>query len=253
MLLKNNPVRKIIESRLIACVASCHHDKKPSCLDLSSAVEVIKESKTCALVYNVPTDPASNDELDNIRWSFIDLINSLPINDYFILSNTSRAENAKQAIEMALSGRDMFKSLPHSELQREPIIKLEVLDRKLQSDNEAVLNATRILVSDHELIVLPLISPDLITLNSFYDLGIPLVRVLTGKIGEMSGLIDKNKLDSLAKSSKIPLFFEGGIGTPADVTEALNLGASGVLMNAAFQQSKNPIELAKAVRKAIDS
>ncbi len=255
-MLSNDLARSVIESRIIACVASCHLGKKACCMDLQNAAEVISNSKTRSLVYNIYSTSADFDsitELADYEWSFPDLLKKLRPKEYILLANTSRAQSAKEAVEKALRSISVFKALPHPKNQQEPIIKLEVLDSMLQSDDEAVLQATDILISRYDLMVFPLISPNSNTLKGCFELGVPMVRILAGKIGSLMGFIDKHKLRDLARESEIPLFFEGGIGTVNHVKEALDLGATGVLMNAAFQRSENPIELAKSVRRVIDS
>jgi thiazole synthase len=225
-------------------------------MDLQNAADVITESKTRSLVYNIYStseDIESITELSEYAWSISDLIRKLLPREYILLANTSRAGSSEEAIKKAIISRLVFKGLLHREDQQEPIIKLEVLDKSLQSDDDAVLQAMEVLISRYDMTVFPLISPSSKTLNACYELGVPMVRILAGKIGSLEGLIDKPKLRKLAAESEIPLFFEGGLGTADHAKEAFNLGATGVLMNAAFQRSERPIELAKSVRKVIDS
>jgi thiazole synthase ThiGH ThiG subunit len=255
-MLSNDLARSVIESKIIACVASCHPGKKACCMDLQNAAGVITESKTRSLVYNIYSTSAESEsitELSDYAWSFSDLLSKLQPREYVLLANTSRAGSSKEAIEKALISRSIFKGLRHPKNQQEPIIKLEVLDRSLQSEDEAVLRATDVLISRYDMTVFPLISPSSKTLKRCSELGVPMVRILAGKIGSLQGLIDKPKLRKLAEESEIPLFFEGGLGTADHVKEAIDLGATGVLMNAAFQRSDSPIELAKSVRSVIDS
>jgi len=245
-------IKPIIESKIITCTACLHPNLKGTCLDLTTTVKVIIGSKTRSLVYHVPLDNKSLEDLNCYNWSFIDLLENLPNRDYFLLSNTSRSKNTEDAIERALAGAAVFNGLPHSFHQKNPIIKLEVLNDSLKSDDEDVIAALDTLIKKYKFVVFPLISPNVNSLEICIELGAPLIRILSGKIGSMSGLLNKNYLRQLAKKSTVPLFFEGGIGTPTHVKEALNLGASGVLINTAFQRSINPVQLAKDVRSTID-
>jgi thiazole synthase ThiGH ThiG subunit len=246
----NDLIQRIVDSKFIACVASLTSGNT-ACLDLPIALSIIKESGTRALVYCTPHCDCLDDVIE-YRWSFPDLLNHLPSKEYVLLSNTSRAKTADDAVQMALTGREIFKTMPHAFQQTDPIIKLEVLDKSLRSDDEAVLNALESLMKRHNFTVIPLISPNVKVLEQCVDLNVPFVRILSGNIGSLAGLNDKTRLRDLASNSKIPLFFEGGLGTPRHVQEAFALGASGVLLNSAFHRSINPVLLAREIRNVLD-
>jgi thiazole synthase ThiGH ThiG subunit len=245
-------VRPILEDRLIVCVATLHPGKEGSCIPLSLAVKTIAASKTHAIVYHVP-DGNSLDDLSAYKWSIYDLLKVLPPNRYVLLANTNRAKSAQEAVKRARYSRDIFKSLPHTPDQHEPIIKIEVINDEFESDDEAVLSATDTLINKDGLVVLPLISRNEQSVRSCFDLGAPFVRVLSGQITSMTGIKGASELKNLVRRVPGPLFFEGGFGTLTHVRDALNLGAAGILMNTAFHHRKNPVLLAQRVRNIIDT
>jgi thiazole synthase ThiGH ThiG subunit len=245
-------VRPILEDRLIVSIAALHPGNEGSCMPLSLAVKTIAASKTHAIVYHVP-DPNSLDDLSAYTWSIYDLLNELPPNRYVLLANTNRAKSAQEAVKRARNSRDIFKSLPHTPDQDEPIIKLEVLNDELESDDEAVLSATDTLINKDGLVVLPLISRNEQSVRSCFDLGAPFVRVLSGQINSMTGIKGASELKNLVRRVPGPLFFEGGFGTLPHVRNALDIGATGILMNAAFRRCENPELFAQQVRNIIDT
>ena len=52
---------------------------------------------------------------------------------------------------------------------------------------------------------------------------------------------------------KIPLLIDAGIGQASDAVMAMELGCDGVLVNTAIAKSKNPIEMAMAMKYAVIS
>ena len=50
-----------------------------------------------------------------------------------------------------------------------------------------------------------------------------------------------------------PLIVDAGVGTPSDITLAMELGADGVLLNTGIAHAKHPVQMAHAMRLACDS
>ena len=57
----------------------------------------------------------------------------------------------------------------------------------------------------------------------------------------------------IINNSKVPVIVDAGIGTASDASIAMELGCDGVLMNTAIAEAKNPILMASAMKKAIES
>ena len=47
-----------------------------------------------------------------------------------------------------------------------------------------------------------------------------------------------------------PVIVDAGVGTPSDVTRAMELGADGVLLNTGIAHAKDPVRMATAMRSA---
>lgn len=250
-----NAIDKIIKSKLISCGGSLQCGKKSYCLDLNTFADIIRQSQSGALVYHVASNDRNSEELIPYQWSFPDLLDKLgDVSSYTILANTSRSINAKNAIETARIGVKYFdyirKKCSH---QLNPVIKLEVLNNNLIPDDFAVIEATRELVKNDHLTVIPFLTPNIENIHVCAEIGVPMVRILSGNIGSRSGLRTPSYLRETIKQAQIPIIIEGGIGTVQDVRQAIKLGATAVLVNSAFIFSKNPILLAVQIRKAIDS
>ena len=50
-----------------------------------------------------------------------------------------------------------------------------------------------------------------------------------------------------------PVIVDAGVGTPSDVTLAMELGADGVLLNTGIAHATDPIAMARAMRLACDA
>jgi thiazole synthase len=51
----------------------------------------------------------------------------------------------------------------------------------------------------------------------------------------------------------VPIIVDAGVGTASDAVIAMELGCDGVLMNTAIAAADNPILMAAAMKKAIES
>lgn len=243
-----------IRPRIIACTASLHPGLRSSCSSLDRAIEVVRESGTRVLVYHIPSALAEPEDLGPFHWSFFDLLEALPdAKQFVLLANTNRANNSQEAVELARNALQSFDPFHRFTHQAQPIIKLEVLRRDLTVDDEAVLEAARQLIYEDGALVIPIISPRPESAVACEALGIPLVRVLVGRIGSMTGITAWRGLSRLKGITRLLMFFEGGLATPEHVREAFDLGACGVLMNTAFQRATHPGRLARSIRRVLDT
>jgi thiazole synthase len=48
----------------------------------------------------------------------------------------------------------------------------------------------------------------------------------------------------IIENANVPVIVDAGIGTPSEATQAMEIGADGVLLNTAVAQSKNPAQMA---------
>ena len=64
---------------------------------------------------------------------------------------------------------------------------------------------------------------------------------------------DRYNIEIILENSDKPIIVDAGVGTASDATIAMELGCDGVLMNTAIAEAKNPILMASAMKKAIES
>jgi thiazole synthase len=163
----------------------------------------------------------------------------------FILPNTAACYTADEAIRTARLGREAGLS---------NWVKLEVIgDQKtLFPDNEALLEATRVLVKEG-FVVLPYCSDDLIVCKKLLDAGAAAVMPLGAPIGSGLGIQNPNNIRIIREQIAAPLIVDAGVGTASDATVAMELGADGVLMNTAIAEAQDPVAMARAMKLAVEA
>jgi thiazole synthase len=164
--------------------------------------------------------------------------------NYTILPNTAGCATAAEAVRTARLARELTES---------DFVKLEVIadDKTLFPDNEATVEATRILVKEG-FIVLPYCGDDPVVCRKLVDAGAAAVMPLAAPIG--SGLGIRNPTNILIireQTTTVPLIVDAGVGTASDAALAMELGCDGVLMNTAIAGAREPILMAEAMRDAI--
>ena len=131
-------------------------------------------------------------------------------------------------------------------------MKLEVIgdERTLFPDNEALIEATRVLVKEG-FIVLPYTNDDPITCRKLEDAGASAVMPLGAPIGSGLGIQNANNIRIIREFSKVPVIVDAGVGTASDAALAMELGADGVLMNTAIAGAQQPVAMAEAMKHAV--
>jgi thiazole synthase len=161
----------------------------------------------------------------------------------FILPNTAGCYTAEEAIRTARLGREAGLS---------NWVKLEVIgdERTLFPDNEALIEATRILVSEG-FVVLPYTNDDPIACRKLEEAGAAAVMPLGAPIGSGLGIQNANNMRIIREFSKVPVIVDAGVGTASDAALAMELGADGVLMNTAIAGAQFPVQMAEAMKHAV--
>jgi thiazole synthase len=131
-------------------------------------------------------------------------------------------------------------------------VKLEVIgdERTLFPDNEALIEATRILVSEG-FVVLPYTNDDPIACRKLEAAGAAAVMPLGAPIGSGLGIQNPNNLRIIREFSKVPVIVDAGVGTASDAAFAMELGADAVLMNTAIAGAEQPVAMAEAMNHAV--
>jgi thiazole synthase len=171
------------------------------------------------------------------------LLDYIDTSRYFLLPNTAGCYTAEDAVRTARLGREAGLS---------NWVKLEVIgdERTLFPDNEALLEATRVLV--HEgFIVLPYTNDDPVICRKLEDAGAAAIMPLGAPIGSGLGIQNANNLRIIREFARVPLIVDAGVGTPSDAALAMELGADGVLMNTAIAGAQDPVAMAEAMKLAV--
>ncbi|NOX98230.1 MAG: thiazole synthase [Verrucomicrobia bacterium] len=164
---------------------------------------------------------------------------------YKILPNTAGCYTADEAIRTARLARAAGIS---------DMVKLEVIgdQRTLFPDNEALLEATRVLVKEG-FIVLPYTNDDPIMARKLVDAGAAVVMPLAAPIGSGLGIRNPYNLKIIMETISVPIIVDAGVGTASDAAVAMELGVDGILMNTAIAGAKNPIQMAEAMRYGVNA
>jgi thiazole synthase len=163
-----------------------------------------------------------------------------------ILPNTAGCYDADHAIRTARLAREALET---------DWIKLEVIGDPitLLPDNEQTLEAARVLVNEG-FIVLPYLTDDLIMAKKLLEAGCPAVMPLAAPIG--SGMGVQNPANLKIMREQLPdatIIVDAGVGVPSDAAIAMELGADAILMNTAIAESRDPAQMATAMRLAVEA
>lgn len=180
-------------------------------------------------------DPAPESHLDLIRKG-----------GYRVLPNTAGCYTAREAVLVARLAREALDT---------DLIKLEVIgdDETLMPDVEQLLDAAKTLVDDG-FTVMAYANDDPITCRKLADLGCAAVMPLGSPIGSGMGLVNPYNLRLIREEIEdTPLIVDAGIGTASDAAMAMELGYDGILLNTAIAQAQHPVEMAHAMRGAVEA
>ena len=163
----------------------------------------------------------------------------------FLLPNTAGCYTADDAVRTARLAQEAGLS---------NWIKLEVIgdERTLFPDNEALIQATRVLVKEG-FVVLPYTSDDPIVCRKLEDAGAAAVMPLGAPIGSGLGIQNPNNLAIIKEHAGVPVIVDAGVGTASDAAIAMELGMDGVLMNTAIAAASDPVLMAGAMKRAVEA
>jgi len=162
---------------------------------------------------------------------------------YKILPNTAGCYTADEACRTARLARAAGVS---------DWVKLEVIGdpKTLFPDNEALLEATKILVKEG-FVVLPYTNDDPIMARKLQDAGAAVVMPMAAPIGSGLGIRNPHNIQIILETVSIPVIVDAGVGTASDAAVAMELGCHGVLMNTAIAAAQHPIQMAEAMNLAV--
>ena len=188
------------------------------------------------------------------------LLDAIDTDRLTILPNTAGCFAAEDAVRVARLGREILDQLDNP---GKSWVKLEVLgDRKtLLPDPMGTLEACRELVADG-FTVLCYSSDDPIAAARLRDAGAASVMPAGSPIGSGRGIANPSAISLCLELLKdpasggdpnYPVIVDAGVGTPSDVTVAMELGADGVLLNTGIAHAKDPVAMAHAMRLACEA
>ena len=212
---------------------------------INDAIESIKSSE-CEIVTVAIRRLPTNLKNDNVSF-----LNQLNWKKLWLLPNTAGSQTAEEAIRMAFLGHELACQIGQED---NFFVKLEVISdpKYLLPDPIGTLKAAEFLIKKG-FTVLPYINADPMLALHLEDLGCSTVMPLGSPIGSGQGLVNLENIRIIIENATIPVIVDAGIGTPSEATQAMEIGADGVLLNTAVAQSNNPSKMAYAMNLGVQA
>jgi len=165
---------------------------------------------------------------------------------YTILPNTAGCYDADSAIRTCQLAREL--------LDGHKLVKLEVLgdEKTLFPDIPATIIAAEALIKDN-FDVMVYTNDDPVMARRFEEMGCVAVMPLAAPIGSGLGIRNPYNIRTIVENASVPIIVDAGVGTASDAAIAMELGCDGVLMNTAVAEASNPVLMASAMKKGIES
>ena len=174
------------------------------------------------------------------------ILDFLSPDKFTILPNTAGCYTAEEAIRTCKLAREL--------LEGNNLVKLEVLGDKetLYPNMPETLKAAKDLVKDG-FEVMVYCSDDPLLAKELEVLGCVSVMPLASPIGSGLGIQNPHNIEMILSKAEVPIIVDAGVGTASDASIAMELGCAGVLMNTAIAKAQEPVLMAQAMKKAIQS
>lgn len=182
-------------------------------------------------------------DLSGARDPYANILEFIDPEKYLILPNTSGAMNAEEAVRLARLA--VAAGLPKW-------VKLEIHPDPtyLLPDPIETLKAAEILVKEG-FVVLPYINADPVLAKRLQEVGVATVMPLGAPIGSNRGIVTRDQIRIIIEQAIVPVVVDAGIGAPSHAAEAMELGASAVLVNTAIAIASDPVRMAAAFDQAV--
>ncbi|MDX3908609.1 MAG: sulfur carrier protein ThiS [Sphingobium sp.] len=134
------------------------------------------------------------------------------------------------------------------------LVKLEVLGeaRTLYPDMHETLRATEILANEGFKPMVYCVD-DPIAAKRLENAGAVAIMPLGAPIGSGLGIQNKVTIRLIVEGTSLPVLVDAGVGTASDAAVAMELGCTGVLMNTAIAEARNPVLMAGAMKSAVEA
>src|SRR5687768_1143880 len=174
-----------------------------------------------------------------------DILDAIDMSRVVLLTNTSGAVDADEAIRLARLARAA--GLPEW-------IKLEVTPdpRYLLPDPVETLKAAERLVTEG-FVVLPYINADPVLAKRLEEAGCATVMPLGACVGSHRGLRPRAGIEIIVEQALVPVVVDAGIGAPSHAAEAMEIGADAVLVNTAIAVAADPVRMGQAFHAAVEA
>jgi thiazole synthase len=174
------------------------------------------------------------------------LLEFLPVSRFTYLPNTAGCYTAQDAVRTLRLAREL--------LDGHDLVKLEVLGdpHTLYPNMPETLQAAEQLVKEN-FKVMVYCSDDPIQAQMLEAAGCVAIMPLASLIGSGMGILNPWNLQLVLDKVKVPVLVDAGVGTASDAAVAMELGCDGVLMNTAIAAARNPVLMARAMKKAVEA
>jgi thiazole synthase len=174
------------------------------------------------------------------------LLDALPPREFTLLPNTAMCYSAAEAVRTLQLAREL--------LDGHTLVKLEVLGDKqtLFPNMPETVKAAEILVREG-FEVMVYCSDDPIQARVLEEIGCVAIMPLASLIGSGMGILNPWNLGLILEQARVPVIVDAGVGTASDAAIAMELGCAGVLMNTAVAGARDPVLMARAMRKAVEA
>lgn len=174
------------------------------------------------------------------------LLDYVPMSKFTLLPNTAGCYSADDAVRTLRLAREL--------LDGHALVKLEVLGdpHTLFPNMPETLKATKTLV-DEGFQVMVYCTDDPIQCRMLEDMGAVAVMPLASLIGSGMGILNPWNLRLIIDQARVPVVVDAGVGTASDAAIAMELGCDAVLMNTAIAAARDPVLMASAMKKGVES
>ena len=165
---------------------------------------------------------------------------------FTILPNTAGCYSAKDAVRVCNIAAEI--------LNGEKLVKLEVLgdEKTLYPNVVETIKAAETLVKDG-FKVMVYTTDDPLVAKELEKIGCIAIMPLASPIGSGLGVQNRYNILSIVENASAPIIVDAGVGTASDASIVMEMGCDGVLMNTAIACAKDPILMASAMKKAVES
>ena len=101
--------------------------------------------------------------------------------------------------------------------------------------------------------VLAYTNDDPVLAKRLEEAGATSVMPFGSPIGSGQGILNPANIRLIIERAQVPIIVDAGVGTASDTAVAMELGADGVLLNTGVAKAKDPVKMARAMRRAIEA